>query len=40
MFKFCDYCSDEFFAEDTRRVDGGRLCVRCLERGVKTIARK
>lgn len=26
MFKFCDYCGDEFFAEDTRRVDGGR-CV-------------
>lgn len=39
-FERCGYCGDLFFAEDVRRVKNGRLCARCLLRGVKLKARK
>ena len=35
MFKRCDHCGELFFAEDVRRVENGRLCAICHERGVK-----
>ena len=34
-FEFCQYCGNQFFAEDVRCVKNGLLCVRCLERGTK-----
>lgn len=39
-FEFCAHCGDQFFAEDVRRTENGPLCVRCLERGAKLVARK
>lgn len=39
-FEFCAHCGDQFFAEDVCRTENGLLCVRCIERGSKTIARK
>ena len=35
MFRRCDHCGELFFAEDVRRVENGRLCAICHERGVK-----
>lgn len=34
-FVVCGHCGEQFFTQDTRKVPGGRLCVVCLERGVK-----
>ena len=37
MFKRCDHCGELFFAEDVRRVENGRLCAICHERGVRVV---
>ena len=34
-FRRCSHCGELFFAEDVRRVENGRLCAICHERGVK-----
>ena len=40
MFERCDHCGELFFAEDVRRVENGRLCAICHERGVKLPRKK